>query len=119
MNANNFAEHKPCVILYVEDPKNPQALCDENNEVLVFERYTKARKHVANRIEPKYHPFLHYVNEEPEIGAGDREATNNRRCLNCNSFLRPSGNDSRSRLPSGDIVAVETFDCPKCHLGEK
>ena len=120
MKANNFAEHKPCVILLVQDAENPQVLTEDDGVTpKVFEKYTKARKYAANRIEPEYHPFLQYANEVPEYGAGDREATNNRKCLKCGGFLRPSGKDSRSKLPSGDIVAVEELDCPVCDLGER
>jgi len=120
MKANNFAEHKPCVIILAQDPENPQILTEDDGKTpKVFERYTKARKFAANSIEPKYHPFLQYANEEPVIGAGDRESTNNRKCLKCNGFLRPSGKDSQSKLGTGDVVAVEILDCPKCDLGEE
>lgn len=116
--ANNFAEHKPCVILLVEDPEHPQVLLDTDGQPRVFERYTKARKFAANSIEPKYHPFLQYVNETPVMGSGDREETNNRKCLKCNGFMRMSGDDSKSRLADGTEIAVETMVCPKCDLGE-
>ncbi len=116
--ANHFAAHKPCVILYVKDPDHPQVLTDDNGKPMVFERYTKARKHAANNLEAEYHPFLQYVNEDPQMNAGDREETNNRKCLKCGGFLR-LGKDSASTLPDGSVLALNVLDCPKCDLGEK
>ncbi len=120
MKQNNFAEHKPCVILLVQDPEHPQVLTENDGKTpRVFERFTKARKFAANRIDPKFHPFLEYANNEPVMGSGDREETNNRKCLKCDGFMRMSGEDSRSQLPDGSIVAVETMVCPTCDLGEE
>jgi hypothetical protein len=30
-----------------------------------------------------------------------------------------SGKDSKSKLGTGDVVAIETMDCPSCDLGEE
>jgi hypothetical protein len=117
VKANHFAEHKPCVVLFVKDPENPQVLSDNENKAIVFERFTKARKYVANNIEAEYQPFIQYVNEDPSFGAGDREETHHKKCLKCDGYLRP-GENSASTLPSGDVVSITTFDCPKCDLGE-
>jgi hypothetical protein len=120
MKENNFAEHQPCHILLVEDEEHPTVLTENDGKTpRVFERYTKARKFAANSIEPKYHPFLQYVNVVPLQGSGDREETNNRKCLKCDGFLRMSGEDSKSKLGTGDVVAIETMDCPSCDLGEE
>jgi hypothetical protein len=119
MKANHFSEHKPCVILLVQDADNPQVLQTEDGKPMVFERYTKARKYAANNLEPEYHPFIEFANETPVMGAGDREDTNNRRCLKCKGFLRLGSNSTQSQLPSGDVVAMDEYVCPACDLGEK
>lgn len=116
--ANHFAQTKPTVVLLVKDEQEPQALCDEENRPIVFPSLKKAQKHVANKVEPSLHPFINYVNETPELGGGDREETNNRRCLRCNGFLRPSYRQVKSVMPDGSEMAVTELDCPKCDLGE-
>ena len=115
---NNFAEAKPTIILLVTPDDEPKVLKDDNDEVMVFKNLKKAQKHVSTRIEPEFHPFIEFANETPVEGAGDREETNNRRCLRCNSFLRPSYRQTKSRMPDGSEMAVTELDCPKCDLGE-
>lgn len=116
--ANHFAETKPTIVLMVKDDNEPQILSDEENRPIVFPNLKKAQKHVANKIESNFHPFITYANEIPESGAGDREQTNNRRCLRCNGFLRPSYRQTKSVMPDGSEMAVTELDCPKCDLGE-
>lgn len=115
---NNFATTKPTVVLLVLPDDEPKVLKDDNNEVMVFPNLRKAQKHVANKVEPEFHPFIEYANETPVMGAGDREETNNRRCLKCNEFLRPSYRQTKSVMPDGSKLAVTELDCPKCDLGE-
>lgn len=115
---NNFATTKPTVVLLVMPDSEPMVLKDDNNEVMVFKNLKKAQKHVANRIEPEYHPFIEYANEHPVEGAGDREMTNNRRCLRCNSFLRPSNRQTQSLMPDGSTMAIMEMDCPQCDLNQ-
>lgn len=113
---NNFAKKMPTVVLYVpdDDMEQAQALVGEDGEPLVFKNFSKAAKHVSRFIDPKMHPFIKYVNDKPEIGSGDREETNNKRCLKCNSFLRPS----HVEQSINQTMTVETYDCPVCDLGE-
>ena len=116
--ANHFAANKPCVILHVKDPDNPEVLSDDNGKPMVFACHDDARRHAANNLEAEYAPFVRYVNENPVMNAGDREETNNRKCLKCGGFLR-LGKDSASTLPDGSVLALNVLDCPKCDLGEK
>lgn len=115
---NNFAQTKPVVVLLVVPDEEIKVLKDANNEVMVFPNLKKAQKHVSNRIESEFHPFIQYANEMPVAGAGDREETNNRRCLRCKEFLRPSYRQTMSKMPDGSQMAVTELDCPKCDLGE-
>ena len=112
--ANNFAQHKPCVVLLLaEDLKTPESvLSDENDKPIVFERFTKARKHVANNIDSKLHHRITYANENPIAGAGDREATNNKKCLKCNGFLRPATGESIQL--GNQTLETQIFVCPRC-----
>lgn len=115
---NHFSERKPCVVLLVQDGEEPQVLLNDAGEPRVFPKFTKARKFVANNIKPELHPFIHYANEKPELGAGDREETHNKRCLRCNSFLRLSGEQNVSQM-HGNTIAMDILVCPKCDLGEE
>lgn len=114
---NNFANHKPTIVLYAPDGMEPQALIGHDGKPHVFPNFAKASKHVSRFIDPKMHPDIQYVNEVPVIGAGDREATSNKRCLKCNSFLRPSNQVARERV-HGKSIEIEAFVCPQCDLGE-
>lgn len=115
---NHFARHKPVVILLVK-PDQPEAvLKNEDGTVKVFPKLTKAQKFVSQRIEPELWQYIHYANEKPEAGAGDREETNNKRCLKCDGFLRPSGRVQGQTLKHG-ALEMEEFLCPVCDLGEK
>lgn len=116
--ANNFATTKPTVVLLVLPDTEPKVLKDSDDSVMVFANHKKAQKHVANRVEPEFHPFINYANETPVSGSGDREETNNRRCLKCNGFLRPSNHETKSTMPDGSELAVTELDCPRCDLGE-
>lgn len=117
---NHYAKHKPTVVLLALPDKGVQALTEsETNKPRVFERFTKAAKFVANNIDPSLHPYIEYVNEEPEYGAGDREETGNKKCLKCKSFLRPSHEVGIVGTPTGGNVQVEEFVCPQCDLGEQ
>lgn len=115
---NNFAETKPTIVLLAIPDTDVKGLTGEDGQPVVFTNLKKAQKHVANRVEPEFHPFIEYANKEPSVGAGDREATNNRRCLKCSTFLRPSYRQTKSVMPDGSELAVTELDCPKCDLGE-
>lgn len=115
---NNFATTKPTVVLLVMPDAEPKVLKDSDDSIMVFANLKKAQKHVANRIEGKFHPFIEYANHEPVHGAGDREETHNRRCLKCNEFLRPSYRQTKSVMPDGSEMAVVELDCPRCDLNE-
>lgn len=125
MAANNFDTRKPTVIIYegldgAEDAIEAE-LIDGKYVVTVFKNLSKARKFAANKIDPKEHRRLQFANYDPVLGAGDREETNDRKCLKCGGFLRidPKVGQTRSHLPGGDIIAIDTFACPKCDLGEQ
>ena len=118
--ANNYAKHKPTVVLFVpnDDMDRAQALVGDDGKPLVFENFAKASKHVSRFIDPKMFMDIQYVNEKPEIGAGDREETHNKRCLKCNGFLRLSLKQHISQINGVGTLAVDEYECPKCGRGE-
>ena len=59
---NNFATTKPTVILLVMPDTEPKVLKDSDENIMVFTNLKKAQKHVANRIEGEFHPFIEYAN---------------------------------------------------------
>lgn len=110
----HFAERQPCVVLLLNEAKTEamMVLSDENNEPVVFPKFTKARKHVSQTVDPELHSRVTYANVSPKAGAGDREETNNKRCLRCNGFLRAA---------PGEVIEVgnqtletTSFVCPSC-----
>ena len=111
MKRNNFAEHKPTVVLYA--PNNnmdeTQCLVDDDNSPLIFANYRKAAKHVSRFIEAEFWPFITYVNEVPIIGAGDREETHNKKCLLCGGFLMIVDEHN-----AGNGVVFDVYGCPNC-----
>jgi uncharacterized protein with PIN domain len=118
MSQNNYAKHKPTVVLLAQPNQEVQALQDADGKPRVFAKFTKAAKFVSNNIDTRLHPFIEYVNESPQLGAGDREETSNKRCLKCKGFLRPSHEVGKMNTPMNTTVEVEEFICPKCDLGE-
>jgi hypothetical protein len=117
MRPNHYAANKPTVVLLDIEGQETQALI-ESGKPMVFSSLKKAQKHVQHRIEESMHKHIVFVNEDPTYGAGDREETNNRKCLKCKSFLRPSLKQTNSTLPDGTKLAVDHLDCPVCDLGE-
>ncbi len=111
---NNFAEHKPCVVLLMDEKRKEAVsiLSDEEDKPIVFERFVKARKHVSQHVDPSLFPRITFANEEPVIGAGDREATHNKKCLKCRGFLRPTKGEVVN--VGGKDIQTETYVCPKC-----
>lgn len=112
--ANNFAEHRPCVVLLkTVDLKSAESvLADEDDKPIEFPKFTKARKFVSQNVPPELHYRITYANVVPEAGAGDREATNNKRCLQCKGFLRPTAGEVIN--VGGSEIQTETYVCPKC-----
>ena len=110
---NHFAKHKPCIVLLEVADDNIQALRNEDGSIRVFERFTKANKFVSNHVDPELWPNIRYVNENPEAGAGDREETNNKKCLRCGGFLRLSPNKEKVQGPFG-VIEIEEYECPRC-----
>lgn len=111
MKRNNFAEHKPTVVLYVPDDNEDLAQClvGDDDLPLIFPNYKKAYKHVSRFIDAKLWPFITYVNEVPIVGAGDREETHNKRCLLCGGFLMIADEHS-----AGNGMIFDVYGCPNC-----
>lgn len=125
--ANHYAKHKPTVVLMDfpsgEDklkgyPEGLSAIADDDGKPVVFANFSKAAKYVSRNLDPALQQYVNYVNETPQKGAGDREATHNKRCLKCGGFLRPSG-EAMAQAVGDSEVYIEEFVCPVCDLGEK
>ena len=120
MKANNFSEKRPTVILLCEPDTEVKALLDADGEKpRVFPNFVKARKFASQFLDPSLHAYLEFVNEEPEMGVGDKEETGFRKCLKCEGFMRLSMRQSNTQLPDGTTLAVDEMDCPTCDLGEE
>lgn len=98
-------------------PEGPAFAVKPDGEPYVFANLSKARKHASHSIDSSLHKYLNYVNDTPQAGWGDREATHNKRCLKCNGFLRP-GEESKQQLAPGVVMEVRDTICPRCDLGE-
>ena len=124
MPANNYDTRKDTIILYegingAEDAVETHTV-DGKEEIRVFKNLRKAQKFAANHIDHKDHYRLGFANYDPVFGAGDRQETNNRKCLKCGGFLRLDLDKGqiRSKLPGGDVIAMDQYLCPQCDLGE-
>lgn len=122
MKANHYAQRRPTVIIYEGQGGEEDAIETKTVDGIevphVFKNLRKAQRYVYAKIDAKEYPFIRFANENPEMGAGDREETNNRRCLRCNGFMRLSLEESVSRMPDGSVMSFDVYDCPKCDLGE-
>ena len=120
---NHYASSKPTVILYVDKDEQLEAVetetVDGKEVPKVFKNLSKAQKYMTQKIDSAEWPNIRFANESPVYGGGDRQETNNRRCLKCKEFLRPSGGQSMHNVEGIGQLAVVTYECPKCDLGEK
>jgi hypothetical protein len=114
---NNYAESRPTVIL-MDFPEGDDALdgypqglsvvADDDNKPIAFKNFSKAKKYVTNNIDASIQRYVRFANEVPVEGGGDREATNNRKCIKCKGFLRPGMTHSNYGFEYTEQV------CPKC-----
>lgn len=118
--ANNYAKNaRTVVLMWNEATMDEPHVLQKEGKTLVFPDFKNASRYVANFVEPKYHPYIHYANERPVIGAGDVEDTNGRKCLRCGTQLVLSGVQHVSEVPEMGVLAVDEYDCPKCSAEKK
>jgi uncharacterized protein with PIN domain len=117
--AQHYNPAKPTVIIVdfsqatrTGYPTEAAAVVDDNNKPIVFDNKKKAARYAMTQLEVWMHELMYYVNEKPRMNWGDMQATDYKRCLRCNGFLRPG--KSKYVSVGDDEIELNTYVCPEC-----